>query len=70
MIISSIAVDPKFIFSDPDPIFNPDPDPTSLVKSFGSSFGSDPKYSLFHNAGDSKLLFIDFKANFSKKMSD
>jgi hypothetical protein len=54
MIISSIAVDLKLFFSDPDPIFNQVPDPTSLVKSVCSSFGSDVKYSLFHNADDSK----------------
>jgi hypothetical protein len=30
-----------------------------LAKSFGSSFGSDPKHSLFHNANDLKWLFID-----------
>jgi hypothetical protein len=52
------AVDLKLFFSDPDPIFrwdlDPDPDPTWLVKSFGSSFGSDPKYSLSHNANDFK----------------
>jgi hypothetical protein len=40
------VVDPKLFFSDPDPIFrrvlDPDPDPTWLVKSFESSFGSDP----------------------------
>jgi hypothetical protein len=53
------------IFSDPDPIFRRvlDPDPKKmlriririlLVKSFGSSFGSDPKHSLFHNANDFK----------------
>jgi hypothetical protein len=29
-------------------------DPDLLVKSFGSSFGSDPKHSLFHNANDFK----------------
>jgi hypothetical protein len=53
------------IFSDPDPIFRrvlePDTDPTWLVKSFGSSFGSDPKHALFHNANDFKWLFIDFE---------
>jgi hypothetical protein len=40
----------KTIFSDPDPIFRLvlDPEPTWLVK----SFGSDPKHSLFHNAND------------------
>jgi hypothetical protein len=69
-VISSV-VDPKLFFSDPDPIFcwdlDPDPDPTWLVKSFGSSFGSDPKYSLSHNSNDFKWLFIDFKASFSKK---
>jgi hypothetical protein len=68
------VVDPKLFFSDPYPIFrrilDQDPDPTWLVKSFGSSFGSDPKHSLFHNANDFKWLFIDFKANFSKKMLD
>jgi hypothetical protein len=69
-------VDPKLFFSDPDPIFRRvldpdlDPDPTRLVKSFGSSFGSDPKHSLFHNANDLKWLFIDFKAYFSRKMLD
>jgi hypothetical protein len=59
------VVDPYryLFFSDPDPIscqvLDPDPkkivmdpDPTSTVKSFGSSFGSDPKHSLFHNAND------------------
>jgi hypothetical protein len=62
---------------DPDPIFrrvldpDPDPDPTLLVKIFGSSFGSDPKHSLFHNVNDFKLFFfIDCKANFSKKIID
>jgi hypothetical protein len=67
--ISSV-VDPKLFFSDPDPIFrrvlDPDPDPTWLVK----SFGSDPTHSLFHNANDLKWLFIDFKAYFSKEMLD
>jgi hypothetical protein len=58
MVIASV-VDPKLFFSDPDP----DPDPTWLVKSFGSG----PKHSLVHNANDFKWLFIDFKANFSKK---
>jgi hypothetical protein len=67
MIISSIAVDPKLFCSDPDPIFNPDPDPTSLVKCFRSSFGSDPKYSLFHKADDSKWLFVDFENKSKKK---
>jgi hypothetical protein len=59
---------------DPDPIFrqvlDPDPDPTWLVKSYGSSFGSDPKYSLFQNDNDFKRIFIDFESNFSKKMLD
>jgi hypothetical protein len=66
--ISSV-VDPKLFFSDPDPIFHwdLDPDPTWLVKSFKSSFGSDPKYSLSHNANGFKYLFIDFKASFSKQ---
>jgi hypothetical protein len=68
------VVDPKLFFSDPDPIFrralDPDPDPTWLLKSFGSGFGSDPKHSLFHIANDLKWLFIDFKAYFSKKMLD
>jgi hypothetical protein len=63
-------VDPKLFF--PDPIFrrvlDPDLDPTWLVKCFGSSFGSGPLHSLFHNANHFKWLFIDFKANFSKKM--
>jgi hypothetical protein len=59
------VVDPKLFFYS-DPIFRRvlDPDPTLLVK----SFGSDPKHSIFHNANDFKWLFIDFKANFAKKM--
>jgi hypothetical protein len=68
------VVDPKLFFSDPDPIFrrvfDPDPNPTWLAKSFGSSFGSEPKHSLFHNVNDFKWLFIDFKAYFLKKMLD
>jgi hypothetical protein len=56
----------NYFFSDPDSIFRRvlDPDPTWLVE----SFGSDLKHSLFHNANDSKWLFLDFEANFSKKM--
>jgi hypothetical protein len=49
---------------------DPDPDPTWLGKSFRSIFRSDPKNSFCHNANDFKWLFIDFKANFSKKMLD
>jgi hypothetical protein len=57
------VVDPKLFFSDPDPIFcqvsdpDLDPDPTWLVKRFGSSFGSGPQHSLFHNANDLKCLY-------------
>jgi hypothetical protein len=58
------VVDPKTIFyPDPDPIFlwffdlDLDPDPTWPVKSCGSSSGSDPKYSLFHNTNDYKSFF-------------
>jgi hypothetical protein len=60
------VVDRKIFFSDLDPIFirvlDPDPDsdldPLLLVKSYGSSFGSDPKYSLFHNANNKKGIFM------------
>jgi hypothetical protein len=38
-----------------------------LVKSFGSSFGPDPKHSLFHNVNDFKWLFIDLKSKFFKE---
>jgi hypothetical protein len=49
--LRSSVVDPKLFFSDPDPIFrrvlDPDSDPSWLVKSFGSSFGSRVSISLF-----------------------
>jgi hypothetical protein len=55
-----------FLNPDPDPIFlwglDSDPDPTWLAKSFVSSSGSDPKYSLFHNACDLKAFLMAIKA--------
>jgi hypothetical protein len=60
------VVDPKLFFSDPDsdPIFvrvlDPDSHPLLLVKSYGSSFRSDPKYSFFHTANDKKGIFMVF----------
>jgi hypothetical protein len=69
----SSILDPKLFFPHPDPIFrrvlDSVPDPTWLVKSFGSSFGYYPQHSLLHNAKDFKWLFR-FKANFSKQMFD
>jgi hypothetical protein len=54
-LVTSV-VDPKQFFSDPDAIFcrvlDRDPDPTWLVKSFRSRFGSGPKHSLFHDANN------------------
>jgi hypothetical protein len=47
---------------DPDLVLVPDP--TLLAK----SSGSDPKYSLFHNANDFKGLLMAIKTYFSKKM--
>jgi hypothetical protein len=54
------------IFSDPDS----DLDPLWLVKSYGSSFGFDPKYRyyLFHNANNKKAFSWYFKAYSLKKM--
>jgi hypothetical protein len=54
------------IGADPDPIFvrvldpDSDPDPRWLVKSYRSHFGSDPKYSLLHNANKKKGNFMAF----------
>jgi hypothetical protein len=45
---------------DPDP--DSDPDPLWLVKSYGSRFGSDPKYSRFHNANNKKGIFMVFQS--------
>jgi hypothetical protein len=60
------VVDPKLFFSDPDPIFirvlDPDSDPLRLVKSYGSSYGSDPKYSLVDNPNNKKAFSRYFKA--------
>jgi hypothetical protein len=60
-------------FSYPDPIFVRvlDPDPRWLVKSYVSSFGSDPKYFLFPNANNKKKAFSwHFKAYILQKMLD
>jgi hypothetical protein len=54
----------ELFFSDPDPIFirvlDPDSDPLRLVKSYGSSYGSDPKYSLVDNPNNKKSIFKVF----------
>jgi hypothetical protein len=51
---------------DPDPIFlsglNPDPVPTGIAKSSGSSSGSGLKYSLQHSANILKIFSWRFKA--------
>jgi hypothetical protein len=56
--LRSSVVDPKLFFSDPDPIFrrvlDPDSDPSWLVKSFGSSFGSRVSISLFFVSRNTK----------------
>jgi hypothetical protein len=59
------VLDPKLFSSDPDSdpicvrVLDPDsdPDPLWLIKSYGSSFGSDHKYSFFHNAKNKKSHF-------------
>jgi hypothetical protein len=62
-ILNNSGVDPKLFFLDPYPDPNLiflcvlDPDPAGPVKSSGSSSGSDPKYSLFHNANNYKRFF-------------
>jgi hypothetical protein len=64
------VVDPKLFFSDPDPIFvrvlDPDSDPLWIIKSYGSSFGSHHKFSVFHNANNKKAFSWHFKAYFKK----
>jgi hypothetical protein len=61
-----------YFYPDPDPIcfwvLNPDPDPTWLSKSSGSSSGSDPNIHSFTMPRNLKAFSLHFYVYFSKKM--